>query len=198
MADLWKVTLPSGNTYELKDKYARDLITELMNFDRYLGVTTTQLSDGDTTNPITISGESVTAEAGDVVTLSSDSSEMIFNSLGKWQSFGTLSGLGTLAYKNSASGTYTPAGSVSGTCTPQGSNADVQLATTSVNSMSSAGSMPTYTVANETLTISAGEVPTSSAVTVATGTVSQQPTFTGSSTSLSASFSGTEATITVS
>ena len=198
MADLWKVTLPSGNTYELKDKYARDLITQLMNFDRYLGVTTTQLSDGDTTNPITISGESVTAEAGDVVTLSSDSSEMIFNSLGKWQSFGTLSGLGTLAYKNSASGTYTPAGSVSGTCTPQGSNADVQLATTSVNSMSSAGSMPTYTVANETLTISAGEVPTSSSVTVATGTVSQQPTFTGSSTSLSASFSGTEATITVS
>lgn len=198
MADLWKVTLPSGNTYELKDKYARELITQLMNFDRYLGVTTTQLSDGDTTNPITISGESVTAEAGDVVTLSSDSSEMIFNSLGKWQSFGTLSGLGTLAYKNSASGTYTPAGSVSGSCTPQGSNADVQLATTSVNSMSSAGSMPTYTVANETLTISAGEVPTSSAVTVATGTVSQQPTFTGASTSLSASFSGTESTITVS
>lgn len=198
MAELWKITLPSGNTYELKDKYARDLIAQLMNFNKYLGVTTTSLSDGDTTNPITISGKSVTATAGDVVTLSSDNSEMIFNSLGKWQKFGTLSGLGTLAYKNSASGNYTPAGSVSGSCTPQGSNADVQLATTSVNSMSSAGSMPTYTVANETLIIGAGSVPTSSPVTVATGTVSQQPTFTGSSTSLSASFSGSEATITVS
>lgn len=179
-------------------RYARDLIAQLLNFNKYLGVTTTSLSDGDTTNPITISGESVTATAGDVVTLDSDESEMIFNSLGKWQKFGTLSGLGTLAYKNSASGTYTPTGSVSGSCTPQGSNAEVQLATTSVNSMSSAGSMPTYTVANETLTIGAGSVPTSSAVTVATGAVSQQPTFTGSSTSLSASFSGSEATITVS
>ena len=198
MAELWKITLPSGNTYELKDKYARDLIAQLLNFNKYLGVTTTSLSDGDTTNPITISGESVTATAGDVVTLDSDGSEMIFNSLGKWQKFGTLSGLGTLAYKNSANGTYTPTGSVSGSCTPQGSNAEVQLATTSVNSMSSAGSMPTYTVENETLTIGAGSVPTSSAVTVATGTVSQQPTFTGRSTSLSASFSGSEATITVS
>ena len=177
MAELWKITLPSGNTYELKDKYARDLIAQLLNFNHYLGVTTTALVEDDTTNPITISGESVTATAGDVVTLSSDNSEMIYNSLGKWQKFGTLSGLGLLAYKDSASGTYTPTGSVS----------NVALGTTSVNSMTSAGSMPTYTVQNETLTIGAGSVPTSESVTVGDGTVSTQPSFTG-----------TEATITVS
>ena len=168
MAELWKITLPSGNTYELKDKYARDLIAQLLNFNHYLGVTTTALVEDDTTNPIIISGESVTAVAGDVVTLSSDNSEMMF---------GSLSGLGLLAYKDSASGTYTPTGSVS----------NVALGTTSVNSMTSAGSMPTYTVQNETLTIGAGSVPTSESVTVGDGTVSTQPSFTG-----------TEATITVS
>ena len=177
MADLWKITLPSGNTYELKDKYARDLIVQLLNFNHYLGVTTTPLTEGDTTNPVTISGESVTAVAGDVVTLSSDSSEMIFNSLGKWQKFGTLAGLGLLAYKNSASGSYTPQGTIS----------DVALGTKSVNSMTSAGSMPTYTVQNETLTIGAGSVPIAESVTVGSGTVTTQPAFTG-----------TQATITVS
>lgn len=209
MAELWKITLPSGNTYELKDKYARDLIAQLLNFNHYLGVTTTALVEDDTTNPITISGESVTATAGDVVTLSSDNSEMIFNSLGKWQKFGSLSGLGLLAYKDSASGTYTPTGTVSqpsfsnGSCTPSGSVSNVELNTKTVKQFKTAGSMPTYTVSNETLTISAGEVPTGEDVTVGDGTVKTQPSFTGSETSVTGtvsqpSFTGTEATITVS
>lgn len=209
MAELWKITLPSGNTYELKDKYARDLIAQLLNFNHYLGVTTTELVEDDTTNPITISGESVTATEGDVVTLSSDNSEMIFNSLGKWQKFGTLSGLGLLAYKDSASGTYTPTGTVSqpsfsnGSCTPNGSVSNVELNTKTVKQFKTAGSMPTYTVSNETLTISAGEVPTGEDVTVGDGTVKTQPSFTGSTSSVTGtvsqpSFTGTEATITVS
>lgn len=209
MPELWKITLPSGNTYELKDKYARDLIAQLLNFNHYLGITTTALVEDDTTNPITISGESVTATAGDVVTLSSDNSEMIYNSLGKWQTFGTLSGLGLLAYKNSASGTYTPTGSISqpsfsnGSCTPSGSISNVELNTKTVKQFKTAGSMPTYTVANETLTISAGEVPTGEDVTVGDGTVKTQPSFTGTASSVSGtvsqpSFTGTEATIIVS
>lgn len=209
MAELWKITLPSGNTYELKDKYARDLIAQLLNFNHYLGVTTTALVEDDTTNPITISGESVTATAGDVVTLSSDNSEMIYNSLGKWQKFGTLSGLGLLAYKDSASGTYTPAGTVSqpsfsnGSCTPSGSVSNIELNTKTVKQFKTAGSMPTYTVSNETLTISAGEVPTGEDVIVGDGTVKTQPSFTGTASSVTGtvsqpSFTGTEATITVS
>ena len=34
---------------------------------KWLGVTTTELTDGATTNPITINGTSVTAEDGDIV-----------------------------------------------------------------------------------------------------------------------------------
>lgn len=42
-------------------------------YQKWLGVTTTVLSDGDSTNPITIDGKSVTAEKGDVVQYGSDS-----------------------------------------------------------------------------------------------------------------------------
>ena len=253
MAELWKVTLPSGNTYELKDKYARELVAQLLNFDRYLGVTTTELTDGCDTNPVTINGESVTAGAGDVVTLATDNSEFIFSSLGVWQKFGTLSGLGALAYKNSASAEYTPAGTVTGdytpagevtgnytpegtvSCnytpegevtgdytpegevtgsytpegtisgsytpegdvtgdyTPEGTISDVVLSTISVNEITSAGSMPTFSVSDECLIITGGAVPAFSAVTVANGSVVSQPTFSGSASSLSLAFSGSAA-----
>ena len=125
------ITLDTGNTYDLVDQGARDLMAELLNYSSYLGGTTTELSEGSTTNPITILGESVTAEEGDIATYNHD--EYIFSSLNKWQRFGTLSGLGDLAYKNNASTTYTPAGTVStpvftgsemtatGTFTPDGS-----------------------------------------------------------------------------
>ena len=108
-----QIQMPSGNVYDIVDQGARDLIKELMNFTEYLGVTTSAVDDGATINPVLINGESVTAEAGDVVTRSSDSQEFIYSSTGVWQNFGHLSGLGALAFKDSASGSYTPAGSVS-------------------------------------------------------------------------------------
>lgn len=118
MADISKITLPSGNTYDIKDQGARDLIAELMNFHDYLGVTTTELVDGVTTSTdVTIAGETVTATSGDVVTANSQGhaggEEFIYSSTGVWQRFGSLSALGALAYKNNASGSYTPAGIVS-------------------------------------------------------------------------------------
>lgn len=109
MPDISKISLPSGTTYNIKDEGARELISELMNFRTYLGVTTTVLTDGATTNPITILGQSVTAQAGDVATYDSD--EFIWNG-SAWQKFGDLSGLGALAYKDSATGTFTPTGTV--------------------------------------------------------------------------------------
>lgn len=105
-----KITLPSGSTYYIKDEEVRELISDIEKYTKYLGVTTTAITDGATTNPITINGESVTAESGNIAT--HDSKEFIFNGTA-WQEFGDLSGLGTLAYKNSASGSFTPAGSVS-------------------------------------------------------------------------------------
>lgn len=136
MADISKITLPSGTTYDIKDATARELIGNLDKYTKFLGVTTTALSDGATTNPITIAGASVTAVSGNIATYGSQ--EFIFNGT-SWQAFGDLSGLGALAYKDSASGSYKPEGTVSkptftgdsltstGKFTPEGS---VSLSTT--------------------------------------------------------------------
>ena len=56
---------------------------------KWLGVTTTELTDGATTNPITIDGKSVTATAGDSVAYGSK--EFSLSKLGVWQEWGDLS-----------------------------------------------------------------------------------------------------------
>ena len=103
------ITLPSGTLYDIADKYAREAIEDLSKYTQYLGVTTTALEDGSSTNPIMINGEYVTAVNGNIVTY--QQKEFIFNGT-VWQEFGDLSGLGALAYKDSATGSYTPEGSV--------------------------------------------------------------------------------------
>jgi len=254
------ITMPSGNTYDIVDQGARDLIKELLNFTEYLGVTTSSIDDGSTTNPITIGGESVTAVAGDVVTRSSDNKEFIYSSTGIWQNFGSLSGLGALAFKDSASASYTPSGSVSssftgsstestgkftpsgsvsssfsgsstestgkftpsgsvsssfsgssttstGTYTPAGSISGITGGTKTIKQFKTAGSMPSFTVSNGNLTITDGSVPTGEDVTVGDGSISSQGSFTGTeatisvsgtpSGSVSSSFTGTEDDVTV-
>ena len=194
MANIKRITLPTGTTYDLVDQGARDLIDELSGYTAFLGVTTTALTDGATTNPIVINGQSVTAVTGNIVTYGS--AEFIFNGTA-WQEFGDLSGLGALAHKDNASGSYTPAGSISG-------SPSVTLDTTTVNSITDVGTLPSCTlptlstsVANETLTLSwtagsfnAGALPTKGTdTTVATGVSS-----TGKGT---LAFGGTAATIEV-
>ena len=109
MADISKIVLPSGSEYDIKDAGARALIAELQQYTEYLGVTSTALADGDTTNPIVIDGGEVTAKKGNVVNYGSK--EFIFNG-SAWQEFGDLSGLGALAFEDEATGSYTPAGQV--------------------------------------------------------------------------------------
>ena len=155
MADLSQITMPSGTTYNFKDAEARSLISELQSYTDYLGVTTTVLTDGATTNPIKIGSENVTAKKGNIVNY--NSKEFIFNGTG-WQEFGDLSGLGALAYKNSATGSYTPAGTVS---------------------------QPTFTGSASTVTITATD--NTSGNYQPKGTVSK-PTFTGSSTTFTGKF----------
>ena len=150
---------------------------------RCLGTTTTELYDGSTANPITIDGVSVTAKRNDIAFY--DSGEFMFNGTA-WSKFGDLSGLGDLAYKDTADTTYTPAGTVS---TP---TVTVAKETTTVNSITAVGTLPSlvYNSSTEEFTFSAGTLPTKGAdttvMTNATAT-SSQPTFTG-----------TEATIEVS
>jgi len=105
-----QIKLPSGTVYDIKDAEARELIEGLGKPTHFIGETTSTLVDGATTNPITIDGKSVTAASGDIVVY--QNSEFIFDGT-KWILLGDLSGLKALAYKDSASGTYTPAGSVS-------------------------------------------------------------------------------------
>lgn len=172
MADLKKITLPSGTTYNLVDQGARDLIAQIESGTGWLGVTTTALTDGATTNPIMVNGESVTAKAGNLT--SYGAKEFIFNGT-VWQELGDMSMLGELAYKNSASGSYTPAGtvtkptftgtqgSINATFTPAG-NVSITTGAGNVN-YTPAGtvSTPTITVTPSTASItpinSVGELP---------------------------------------
>lgn len=254
MADISVITLPSGSSYNLKDSTARaeieSLRSEMGSLGSYLGATTTTLTDGATTSPITVkdgdSTKSVTpSEAGDWTV---DSSNVTYIWTGsQWDQLGSAGAIKSLAYKDSASGTYTPSGSVtvsstgtkatinasytpegtvSGSVTPKGANASstvsITPSTTSVYSMTSAGSvtagttptctLPTFStsVSGETLTLgwSAGTFSAGSATKVTLPTRSQvtnlwngytsataaAQTFTGASSTISASFTGTKGT----
>lgn len=232
MAELSKITLPSGTTYDIKDTTARTEIDTLKNTVtgamHYIGVTTTALSNGASTNPIKINNADVTAKSGDVAIY--NSLEFVFSdSDSKWHEFGSTGSLKALAFKDTASGDFTPAGSVSqptftgsamtstGKFTPAGSNTGgaVTLNTTTVNSITDVGTLPSFTatVANENLTLgfSQGTLPTKGAnTTVATSVKSfTQPTFSGTEGTVSVSgtpsgsvskptFTGTKGTVTVS
>lgn len=181
--EISKITLPSGTTYQIKDEVARRAQSGAMH---WLGITTTPITDGSTTTSIVIDGVTITVgadDAGGVVGY--DDQEFIWSGTA-WQEFGSTGSLGALAFEDSATGAYTPAGTISGTA--------VQLATTTINSITDVGSLPSLTmsVANETLTIafSQGTLPTKGGdTTVATGTVTSitQPTFTGTAATITVS-----------
>lgn len=110
------ITLPSGTPYYIKDIEARQLIADLTGSVsgavHYVGTTTTVLSDGATTKPIAVEGSSYTQKAGDVVDYGN--MEYIWNAVSQvWREFGSTGSLKALAFKDSASGNFTPAGTVS-------------------------------------------------------------------------------------
>ena len=97
MADISKITLPSGNTYDIKDAGARELIAQLEGGQYFLGLTTSALTDGATTKPVVIDGDNVTQSKGNIVVYGS--AEFIWDGA-KWIEFGDLSSLGGLAVKD--------------------------------------------------------------------------------------------------
>lgn len=110
-----RITLPGSNKpYDIKDAEARELINELASPGVFLGVTTSNISDGSSTNPIIIDGASVTATQGDwclheeqrIIDEETITAKIayIFNNNNQWQEFTDMSNLGGLAYKDSASG----------------------------------------------------------------------------------------------
>lgn len=168
-------------TYDIKDAEARQLISDLEAYTDYLGVTTTALTDGATTNPISINGEDVTAKKGNIANYGSK--EFIFNG-SAWNEFGDLSGLGTLAYEDSATGDYTPAGNVSGT------GVSYSPTSATVNSITAVGTLPSLSVSGEVLSLNAGTLPTK-------GDDTSVLTALGDPTITDPTFAGTAATITV-
>jgi hypothetical protein len=182
-----QVQLPSGNIYDIVDAGARELIEALENYSAYLGVTTTPLTDGSTTNPIQIGGQSVTAKHGEIANYGSG--EFIWNgnlSPAQWQEFGDLSALGDLAFKDTASGSFTPAGSVSQpTFTGDSNTCSVTVANNSSGNYTPAGtvSQPTFTGNSNTCSVS---VAASSSGNYTPGGTVSQPTFSGTKVKIGA------------
>lgn len=111
MADLSKIILPNGSTYDIKDSVARSAIVSAVKFK---GVSSVSLSDGGTENPV-INGNAVTVKnTGDMYFYGVK--EFIWGDDNKWHLLGSDNGgLGGLAYASSAKGFtyYTPSGTVS-------------------------------------------------------------------------------------
>ena len=163
-------------TFDVKDAYARERIAQLGSAVYWMGVTTTTLSDGATTNPITIGGDSVTAEVGGMAQY--DAIEYVWNG-SAWQEMGR-GNFGSLAFKSSASGSFTPEGSVSVT---KGDDS-----TTTVNSITAVGTLPYFTASGETVVFNAGTLPTKGTdTTVVTASGSVTATFSGTAGSVSVS-----------
>lgn len=112
MPEISKIALPNGITYDIKDAIARATIESITGAMHYIGTTSTEIMDGSNVNPISIGSNSVLAEAGDVVIYGN--SEFVWsNSESKWREFGSTGSLKALAFKDTASGSYTPAGTIS-------------------------------------------------------------------------------------
>lgn len=150
MPDISKITLPSGTTYDIKDATARSQIAALTGGDAvvFIGVSTTTLTDGGNEIP-TVGGVQKTPATGQLFFYGTQ--EFIYGADSKWHALGSLDSLGDLAYKDNASGTYTPEGTIS---------------------------IPTFTGTSSSVTVTATD--NNSGNYQPKGTVSQ-PTFSGTS-----------------
>ena len=178
MADIKQITLPSGTTYDIKDAVARQAATGGIHL---VGTTTTALTDEATTNPITVNGESYTAVNQDAVFYGKK--EFVFDGT-MWHEFGDMSGLGDLALKDSASGSFTPAGSVSAPTISVDTAGNTGTFSTGIEAAAPSQPAPSnavtyYSVSNEVLSLYQIGYGTASAKTSDATYEATAPTFTG-------------------
>ena len=178
MADIAQFTLPSGTTYDLKDAVARQAAAGGI---KLIGTTTTALTDESTTNPITVNGESYTAVNQDAVFY--NKKEFVFDGT-MWHEFGDMSGLGDLALKDSASGSFTPAGTVSAPTISVDSAGSTDSFATSVDTAAPGATAPSnaityYSVSNEVLSLYQIGYSTDNAKTGDASYTASTPSFTG-------------------
>ena len=125
MPEISQIRLPSGTIYDIKDTVARQTAGGGLQFR---GVTTTELTDEATTTTYVVAGETITASNGDLVIY--NKKEFLYSTAdNKWHELGDNSAFKALAYKDSASGSYTPAGTVSQP-TFSGSSSNVTITAT--------------------------------------------------------------------
>lgn len=80
-----------GEPQSREERLLMQLLDKISVIDKAIiwqGVTTTEIADGASTNPIIINGSSYTAKSGDMVTY--NSTEFVFNGT-VWQEFGAAS-----------------------------------------------------------------------------------------------------------
>ena len=180
MATITHVTIPINGvatTLEIEDAAARQAISDLGDAVYWVGITTSVLTDGSSTNPIVVDGSDVTVHTGGMAQY--DGEEFVFSKTGVWQSIGKAN-FGALAFKNSASGSITPAGTVAIT--------EAADTTTSIEGMATAGTLPQWSLSGKTLTFTQGTLPTkATAQTVVTASGTRTAAFTGTSTSVTVS-----------
>lgn len=203
-----KITLPSGQTYYIKDAEARSQIQALVGGDAvvFMGVSTTKLTDGRSEIP-TIEGEQVTPATGQLFFYGTE--QFVWGPDGKWHELGSLDSLGDLAYKNQATGNYTPKGTVSqptftgtsstvtitatdntsGNYQPKGTisgGAFTGSSTTFTGKFTPSGGVTTTTATTENKTATVSTI-TGTATYTPGGSVSQ-PTFTGTANTSTGKF----------
>ena len=188
-----------SNTLYIKDAEAREAIDALEAYSDYLGVTTTDLTDGATTNPITINNESVTAKKGNIVNYGSK--EFIFNGTA-WQEFGDLSALGALAYEDTATGSVTAAGTNAASAVSFSGTTDADFVTgvdtaavapSFTEGTFSAGTLPSFTEG----AFSAGTLPSLGAATTSNfATEGVTATYTENTETLTLGTASTSAAVT--
>lgn len=183
MAEISRITLPSGTTYDIKDTTARAMAEAGVTFTVCTNAANTPKDvtwkSGQTTITGTLVASSSTKGTFYLVPMETEGNRDVFaeyvtvqnNSTYSWEKIGTtdidLSDLGDLAYKDSASGNYTPSGTVS-------------KPTFTGTVMTSTGSfVPDGTVSKPTFTGTAGNVSVSGtpagSISVGTGSANYTP-----------------------
>lgn len=208
--EISKITLPNGTSYNIKDAQARSDISTMQaaisGGVTFVGETTTALTDGATTGTISIGGNDTTAVKGYLVVYSGK--EFIFDGTA-WIELGDLSAFKALAYKDSASASYTPAGTVSqptfsgssltstGNFTPSGSVGLTSSDSTSTGAISYISALGTKSFSGTAATIKP-KVTAAGNVTIATantGTANYTPAGSVAAPTISVSSAGSTTTV---
>lgn len=183
MADISKITLPSGTTYNIKDETARQMASAGVSFTVSVDAESTPKDvtwdDDGTTITGTLEASASTTGVFYLVPVTTSGGKDIYaeyvtvknGNVYSWEKIGTtdidLSSLGALAYKDSASGNYTPEGTVS-----QPTFSGSSLTSTGAFTPSGSVSQPTFTGTEGNLSVSGTPAGT---ISVGTGSANYTP-----------------------